>query len=237
MQHFGVRGDLQENYDRYYSPRDTAWRELCARYKAANIVALCGRIQPATLVDIGAGDGSVSAALATSRFGAEIHCLEISSSAIDAIRLRAIPRVSGVTQFDGYHVDFPDKHFDLGIASHVLEHVEHERAFLSEAGRVCKYLFVEVPLEDTLRLSRDYRPSSIGHINFYSYKTLRRLLQTCGFEVIEQRLFDIPLAVHRFESGWRGVAKFAVRKPFAMISKRLGSKFFTYHCAVLCACP
>jgi ubiquinone/menaquinone biosynthesis C-methylase UbiE len=236
MREAAVRENLRRIYDGYYAGHDAAWRELCAKHKAANIMALCVAVPHTTIVDIGAGDGAVAAVLAAQRFADDLHCLEVSSSGVDAIRKRGIPG-GLVSQFDGYHMSFPDKTFDLGIASHVLEHVEHERVFLSEACRVCRYLFVEVPLEDTVRLPIDHRPSDVGHINFYSFKTIRRLLQTCGLEVLDQRLLDIPLDVHRYESGWRGIGKFAVRRAAAMVSKRLASRVFTFHCALLCACP
>ena len=81
-----------------------------------------------------------------------------------------------------------DARFDLAVLSHVLEHAEHPRRLLAEASRVARVLFVEVPLEDTWRLARDFTPDAVGHINFYSMASLRRLVQSCGLEVLDERV-------------------------------------------------
>ena len=76
--------------------------------------------------------------------------------------------------FDGYRTLYADNQFDLVLLSHVVEHVEHPRLLLYEAARVGKRLFVEVPLEDNVRLSDDFVFDHVGHINVYSRKTMRR---------------------------------------------------------------
>ena len=229
-----VSTELQSNYDSYYVNGTNQWRELSAKYKAGNIVSLCSSVPHKSVLEIGAGEGAVSAALSNRGFSSDITCLEISQTGIEAIRGRNIEGLTEAKLFDGYHVPFSDGHFDLAIASHVLEHVEHERLFLYEAMRVSKHLFIEVPLEDTLRLPLNFQSDSVGHINFYNRKTIRRLLQTCGLEVLEQQLYDMPLDAHIYSGLAKGTTKYLIRRAASIFGSRLSSGYFTYRCAVLC---
>ena len=55
-------------------------------------------------------------------------------------------------KISGKELPFKDKEFDFVITSHVLEHVEDPKLFLSEIQRVAKSGYIEVPtkLEDNL---------------------------------------------------------------------------------------
>ena len=139
-----------------------------------------------------------------------------------------------VIKFDGYSLPYEDQRFDLCIASHVLEHVEHERHFLREAARVARFLFIEVPLEDTLRLGQKGIRNEIGHINFYNYKSLQRLVESCNAEIICQKLFDLPLSIVKYHNTAFDMPKFLLRRGAFLLNGRIASKIFTYHCALLC---
>jgi hypothetical protein len=52
------------------------------------------------------------------------------------------------------------------------------------------FIFIETPLEDTLRLADNHATSRVGLINFYNYMTIRHFLQSSGLEVLNQRLYD-----------------------------------------------
>ena len=153
---------LRDNYDTYYVDGESEWRKLGAKHKVNNIVSMCSSVPHSSVVEIGAGEGSISAELSRREFCSNISCLEISESGVDVIKNRKLPCIIDVRIFDGYNIPYPDNHFELAIASHVLEHVEHQRLFIYEAKRVAKYLFVEVPLEDTFRLPRDYKANKVG---------------------------------------------------------------------------
>jgi hypothetical protein len=66
--------------------------------------------------------------------------------------------------------------------------VEHPRQLIYEASRVARRVFIEVPLEDTARLPRDFVLDPVGHINFYSMKSIRRLAQSCDLRVTHERI-------------------------------------------------
>ena len=224
---------LQEKYDGYYSG-ESEWRSLGARGKVENIVALCRGISPDNILEVGAGEGSILERLAAIGFGGKYWAAEISDSGVAAIRDRGIENLAEVTKFDGYALPYEDGEFDLCIASHVLEHVEHERLFLREIARVASHVFIEVPLEDTWRLGQDGIHNSIGHINFYNSASVRRLVESSGLEVIEQRLFDVSLPMMTFHNRPLGLVKYVIRRSAFLISATLASKVFTYHCCLLC---
>src|SRR5262249_54537236 len=168
-----VSQHLHSNYADYYA-EDSEWRWLGALDKVDNIVNLCGSLPHRKILDIGAGEGSILRRLAELRFGEQLYALEISPSGVERIRNRKIPSLMECSVFDGYCVPYQSGYFDIAVLSHVIEHVEHPRQLLYEAARVAKYVFVEVPLEDTRRLPNDYVPNPVGHINFYSSRTIRR---------------------------------------------------------------
>ena len=133
---------------------------------------LCNDIDANRIMEIGAGDGSILESLDNHGFGLNYYALEISESGINEIKKKKISKLKEVKRFDGIKSNYRDNEFDLVILSHVIEHVENPRLLISEAKRIGKKLFFEVPCEDNFRLSYDYRPDKTGHINFYNPKTL-----------------------------------------------------------------
>lgn len=223
----------KKSYDDYYATSDPEWRRLGAIDKADNVVRLCASLAGGTVLEIGSGDGAVLSQLADLGFGESYCSLEISTSAVEAISRRRIPGLIECGLYDGYRIPY-DRSFDLVILSHVVEHLEHPRALLCEAARVGKNVFIEVPLEDNLRLSEDYVPDPVGHINVYSRRSIRHLIQTSGFEVLEQIVTNPSKEVHRYRSGAKGVLHWAIKDALIRVMPRLATTFFTYHSAALC---
>ena len=69
-----------------------------------------------------------------------------------------------------------------------------------------------VPLELTVRLPDDHSFGNTGHINYYSRKSVRRLVQSCGFEVVRQVVRNPSVEVYRYNYGIRGVMKHLVKE-------------------------
>jgi len=228
-----VSSKLRHNYASTYGG-ESYWRTLGAIDKVKNIVALCSSIPHDRILEIGSGEGAILKGLSDRNFGSGLFSIEISESSVATIRQRNIPRVCECSLFDGHHMPFEDRKFDLAILSHVLEHTEYPRILLYEAARVAKYVFVEVPLEDTLLLKPDFVFDSTGHINFYSWKTIRRLVQTCDLQIVSETITNPSRAVHEYCFGRRGTLKYAVREFFFRASKRLACELFTYHSSILC---
>jgi SAM-dependent methyltransferase len=213
------------------------WRRICAVDKAANVLALCRGIPHARVLEIGAGEGALLARLAEIGFGEELHALEVDESAREALLARALPRLAGALVFDGYAIPYSGRAFDLAILSHVIEHVEHPRALLREAARVAARVFVEVPLEDTWRLPRDLVLDAVGHVNFYSPRSLRHLVQSCGLRVVSERVANPGAPVQAYRSGAAGRVRWAAREALLRLSPALATRAFTYHGALLCCAP
>jgi methionine biosynthesis protein MetW len=236
MANLAVGTKLRENYDSYYDG-ESEWRALGAIDKVRNVQNLCNDVPHSTVLDVGSGEGSLLKRLSDLNFGQDLYSVEISQSAVTTILQRDIPRLRECQLFDGYHIPYADRRFDLAIISHVLEHVEYPRQLLSEAARVARHVFVEVPLEDTIRLTGDYVFNRVGHINFYSWKTIRRLIQTCDLKVLSQTVTNPSRSVYEYTSGRGGVVKYAVKYFMLRASTRIAASLFTYHCSILCAKP
>jgi len=224
---------LKQNYDAYYDG-ESDWRSLGAVDKVANIVDLCSAIPHSRILDIGSGEGAILKQLSDVRFGETLYSLEISQSAVTTIVQRAIPGLKECQLFDGYHIPYGDRKFDLAILSHVLEHVEHPRKLLQETSRVADYIFIEVPLEDTFRMKPDYIFDSVGHINFYSRKTIRRLIQTCDLQILFQVTTHSSPPMYAYHSGRKGILKYAVKELLLRASEHLACRLFTYHSSIVC---
>ncbi|MBN2145466.1 MAG: class I SAM-dependent methyltransferase [Candidatus Aureabacteria bacterium] len=235
MTDFKVDKHWQENYDSYYSEDQTEWRRLGAIDKAENILSFCKDLSIRSLIDIGAGEGAVLQRLSELGFAEDYYCVEISTTGVDTIKKRNIRNLKECKVFDGYSIPYDDKRFDLSILSHVIEHAEHPRKLLTEAKRAAKYVFIEVPLEDNMRLPDDFVMDKVGHINFYSAKTIRRLLQTCGLKVLKQKVVHASKAVYAYRKSRMALLQYYLKENLLRFFPKLAGLLFTYHCAILCS--
>lgn len=234
MGSFHANQTLIANYDAYYEA-DSPWRRLGAIGKADNLVALCNAYAHKTILDIGSGEGSLLKRLSDLGFGEALYSLEISQSGVEAVRNKHIGALAECRLYGGYEIPYPDDRFDLAVLSHVVEHLEYPRKLLYEVARVARHLFVEVPLEDNLRLGMDFAADAVGHINWYTPKTIRRLVQTCGFEVLAQRTTNPSFAVYQYQSqsSWKAGIRY-VAKEFALrFVPGMATGMWTYHEALV----
>jgi ubiquinone/menaquinone biosynthesis C-methylase UbiE len=199
MEKPGVSRTLQAAYDEQYSDSITDWRELCAKYKAENILAVCGKMKFARVLDCGAGEGSILGFLDRSAAFSELYAAEISDSGIRQIEKRKLGRLREVRKFDGYQLPWPDKHFDLAYCSHVLEHVEHPRLLLREVKRLSGFQVFEIPLDYSIGVDGKLDLFlSYGHINIFTPSLFKFLLRSEGFEILEERYSHAADEVIRF---------------------------------------
>lgn len=225
---------LKKNYENYYEDGDSEWRRLGALGKVDNIVSLCSSLSRHSILEVGAGEGSVLMRLSELCFAEELFALEISPSGVETIKNKKIPLLVECKLFDGYHIPYSNDRFDIAILSHVIEHVENPRQLLYEVSRVAKYIFIEVPLEDTLRLSNDFIFDKVGHINFYSPKTIRRLVQSSNLVVLNQILTNPPKATYIYQKGSRGLINYYTKQILMLLVPQLAANIFTYHAALIC---
>jgi len=213
---------------------ESEWCRLNALDKAGNVVRLCGGVPHASILDVGAGEGSVLGRLVELDFGQTHFAIEVSESGLDAIRGRNLPSLAECRRFDGECIPYADASFDLAVLSHVVEHVENPRKLLHEAKRVARHVLVEVPLEHNLHLPRDFEVNDLGHINAYTVTTIRRLLQSCGFEVLSEIVTNRSLATYAFHGDRWARVKFGIKELALRALPSLATAVWTYHGTLLC---
>jgi SAM-dependent methyltransferase len=231
-----VTPDLAEFYDDAYShtgaeaERWARWRALSARGKADHVVVLHPR-SPDVVCEVGCGDGALLAELAGRGYGRAHVGFEVSPEAARIASGRPELRVAA---FDGEHIKEADGAFDLGILSHVLEHVPDPAALLRETARVCREVVVEVPLEDNLSARRPAKAAEaqrIGHLQRFARADVHALAAAAGLRVAGELSDALPLEVHRFHGGGR--SKWAVRAGLLSVAPPLARRLFTVHHAAL----
>jgi hypothetical protein len=99
---------------------------------------------------------------------------------------------------------------------------------------VARHVFVEVPLEHTLRLPRDFVADDLGHINAYTATSVRRLLQSCGLEVLDQIVTHRSRATYAYHGDRLNGLKYWTKEFALRATPRLATAIWTYHCALLC---
>ncbi|MDB4912889.1 MAG: SAM-dependent methyltransferase protein [Gemmatimonadetes bacterium] len=232
-----VSDKLSDLYRDYYELGSTvaAKREIAARQSVDHLRALLPNTPYACVLDVGAGEGATLAEMARTGFATELAAVEISDTGVAAIEARHLPTLRYARPFDGYHIEESDRAFTLGTAIHVLEHVEHERLFLSEISRVCDLVYVEVPIELNFRTGNAIRRGApFGHINFYTPTTFRNLLQTSGLDVVTMRLFANSRAYEVFAAGpVKGSVKWAIRSSVLAMTP-LAPWVMTYLAGAVC---
>jgi ubiquinone/menaquinone biosynthesis C-methylase UbiE len=240
-QHKLINEKYLKLYGGYYDENERLKkkRKLSAIDSAKNIIAATKNTNNLSLLDVGAGDGNVLLELSGSGIFNKMAALEISDSGIEKIKLRNIFELTEIKKFNGYQIPFKDKEFDLGIAVHVLEHVEHERLFLSELGRVSKKIIIEVPLENGFNIQRAIlNGKKTGHINFYTIETLVSLLESSGFKIISSKVAASSVEYEKLlYGGLKGNLKSWIRNILLKIFPTFAPKFLTYNGFIYCNSP
>jgi SAM-dependent methyltransferase len=218
------------------------WRALGAVGKAAHVIALCARagIDPKRTLEVGCGDGALLCELHERGFGGRLSGLEISDAAVAIARERA--QIDSVERYDGAHLPQRDGTEELGVLSHVLEHVPDPVSLLREVARVCGAVLVEVPLEANLSARRSAKrehAAEVGHLQRLDRAAMRSIVARAGLSIAAQLEDPLPLSVHRFfatstSARARGTVKWALRAALHRVAPGLARRLFTVHYACLC---
>jgi SAM-dependent methyltransferase len=240
--------ELVSFYEDAYSraPAEAAvyarWRALGACGKADHVIALCGEAAraPSSTLEVGCGDGALLSELRRRGFGGRLYGLEIAPAAVSIARGRA--EIDAVELFDGLHVPAADDAYELGILSHVLEHVLEPAALLAEVARTCDAVLVEVPLEANVSARRSAKRAhadEVGHLQRLDRRAARAIVAGAGLRIACELEDPLPLAVHRFfAAGRRGrmaaSSKWALRAGLHRLAPALARRAFTVHYACLC---
>lgn len=161
-------------YDKY-SSKNPIERRLMAGFFAA-LDTMVPSAAPASVLEVGVGEGEVSSRLAERWPEAHMVGLDLPDPEL-AIHWPGA-RFSGAFA-DIAHLPFPDHSFDLVLAIEVLEHVPDPAAALTEITRVARRnIVVSVPREPIWRAANLARGKYLGalgntpgHINHWSRKS------------------------------------------------------------------
>jgi SAM-dependent methyltransferase len=240
--------ELRDVYEQQYAAtgddarRYGAWRQLCAAGKADHVVALIAALPapPRTVVEVGCGDGVLLAELARRGVGERRDGFDISERAVGYAAGR--PEVDVAARFDGRTLPVADRAYDLGVLSHVLEHVPDPLPLLRETARACAAVVVEVPLEDNLSASRPAAQAgreAIGHLHRFARGDVAELAAEAGLRVAADLADPLPLAVHRFfaespAARAKATLKATARRAAFSVAPCRAERLFTLHYAALC---
>jgi SAM-dependent methyltransferase len=230
------------SHDQEQGLKYARWRALGAVGKADHVTALCARagVRPSSTLEVGCGDGALLGELAHRGFGGRLFGLEITSGAVDIAVKRS--EIESVKLYDGHHIPVDEGTYDLGILSHVLEHVPDPVALLAEVARVCQAVLVEVPLENNLsarRASKRTHADEIGHLQRLDRDAMRSVIAQAGLHLACELEDPLPLAVHRFfaqtpAAQAKAVTKWGLRTGLCRLTPGTARRLFTVHYACLC---
>jgi len=153
----------------------------------------CESGQP-SLLDIGCATGALLASLREKR----IHCcgasretgwrvtgVEISPSADYAVEKRALD----VRRLPLEENNFPPESFDVILASHLIEHLNDPKGFLSETFRILKkngYILITTPNISGFQarlFGGRWRSAIFDHLYLFSKRTLSKMAADAGFKI------------------------------------------------------
>ena len=144
------------------------------------------------VLDLGCGDGRLTAELDA----AELTAADVSTVALERAA-RRLPAARMVELEPDAPLPFDDGPFDLVLCAETIEHVRDVQALLSEVRRVLRpraELALTTPAYGRLTglsaavlgFERRFEPLS-PHLRFFTARSLRRLLDELGFELVSLR--------------------------------------------------
>jgi ubiquinone/menaquinone biosynthesis C-methylase UbiE len=184
-----------------YEASNPVVRRLLARF-LQRVDETAANLHPASVLDVGCGEGVVTERLARLVAPAAVRGLDADEAQLgEEWRRRREPNLSFATG-SAYDLPFEDGSFDLVCAIEVLEHLERPRDALAEMTRVAKrVLLLSVPNEPGWRIShmlagRNVRDlgNTPGHINHWSKRAFVQLTSQLG-TVQAETVFPWTVAV------------------------------------------
>ena len=182
--------------ERYLKKRTADLPRISWFYHADNIALamelLTWRVVPngAIITDVGCGTSITAAHLAGARAGRLVK-VDLSRVLYEEARASPEPEVTWL-HADAARLPIDSDTVDVAICAETLEHVTDDRAVVSELSRVLKpngYLAVSTPntiamtLPPFRKLQRIFNEA--GHLREYDEATMKDLLMSSGFEIIQ----------------------------------------------------
>jgi len=139
--------------------------------------------EPPSCLDVGCATGALLANLR--EHGWRVTGVEISPCAEYAQKERKLD----VRNIPLEEIKFPNGSFDAVLASHLIEHLNDPRSFLTEVHRILKNnacVFITTPNISGLQArlyGGKWRSAIFDHLYLFSIRTLTNLLESTGFKV------------------------------------------------------
>jgi 2-polyprenyl-3-methyl-5-hydroxy-6-metoxy-1,4-benzoquinol methylase len=178
------------------TPRESQPRRAFVLERLDAAAARAAGATPLRVLDVGCGEGQLTAALA--RPGFEVVGIDVAEEPLRRARAQHAGLDVRLVDVEG---EWPlaDASFDAVWAGETIEHVADTAGWLSEVRRVLRsggVLLLSTPAHGRLtllslalsarRADERFDPRS-DHLRFYTSRTLRALLEQFGFERIELR--------------------------------------------------
>ena len=179
-------------YDKYGS-RNPLVRRLIGGFERS-LEELVARADPASLLDVGCGEGVLVQRLARRLGSRRVVGVDVQEDSIQAgWSEHAAPNLS-YQALEGRELPFADGEFDVVSAIEVLEHMPEPERTLREMSRCAqRHLLVSVPREPlwrALNMARGAYWSAVGntpgHLHHWSRRSFIELLRAHG-EIVEVR--------------------------------------------------
>ena len=170
-----------------YEASNPVVRHLLSRF-LRRVDEAAASLRPASVLDVGCGEGVVTERLAKGLRSAEVLGVDADATHLrEEWRRRSAPNLSFATG-SAYDLPFADASWDVVCAIEVLEHLERPHDALAEMRRVAaRALLLSVPNEPSWRLSHllagrnlRYLGNTPGHINHWSKHSFADLVSEYG---------------------------------------------------------
>lgn len=173
-----------------HESRNPVQRALIGHFHAT-AARLVRSVSPATILDVGCGEGYVLEALRNAGVGAKLVGIDLSEEAIADARARLGDAATFRVQ-DAHALCESDERFDLVMMLEVLEHIDSPRRMLETLARLTgRYVLLSVPWEPFFRGLNFLRGRHIRdwgndpeHINHWDRRGFLRLVGS-RFSVVE----------------------------------------------------
>jgi ubiquinone/menaquinone biosynthesis C-methylase UbiE len=172
-----------------YALRNPLARAMVTGWRA-QLRALVARASPASVLDVGCGDGTLTAEWAGAVPAARVLGVDVR----DVVTAPRARNLGFATVAPCPPLPFPDGAFDLVAAVESLEHMEDPEAAVSELVRCARrHVLVSVPREPLWRALNLARGAHVrrlgdtpGHRHHFSARSLRALLGRHGAIVVQR---------------------------------------------------
>lgn len=184
--------------------KDYGWGERATQahdYLYGDLKVLIGSYKSRTILDVGCGNGEMANRLISE--GYDVYGTDASVTGIEIAKQRNEKRfhVQDINSAK-LPIELQDKKFDMIISTEVIEHLYNPRGYVEFCKNVLMQngggeMIISTPYHGYLKnlaLAVTGKMDSHftvlwdgGHIKFWSVKTLTKLLEEFGFEVVEFR--------------------------------------------------